>query len=532
MRFLSFTTVFLFAATQALALPIKTVILDSPSELVQLRVMVRAGSAHDAAGLEGLAALTGRMLIEGSFGDPAAPVTKEMLAEITRPWGEAASPSVLVEKETSTFSFTVPWEVFPEFAARVLKPLFNQPLFDGEELERIQKETALMITSTLRQENTELLGLYALDNFVHEGTPYGHLPVGTIKGLLAATGDDVRRFYKTHYKPGNVTVGISTADPEIRRLVEGSLKTMGRAVKAKKLHTPRPRKVSAVEGRQVLIVSQPATIATGIHAGFPIAVNRDHPDYWALYVANVALGTHRDSFGRLYREIRQARGHNYGDYSYVEWFQHRPFYLFPPPNTPRKEQYFSMWVRPVAHEYAHHLLKAIIWELENLIREGLTPGEVELAKNKAKVLYLSLAETAERLLAYKLDDNFYGLREGYLDSYLMAINEVTPEQVNSAIQRHLQTSNMKIVLITSEEWAERLAEDLASNEDAKGKDLAAYNFEAAEVEGKLVYQIPEEKKAMILKDKLWEAYLLNVSAERIRVVKSIQLFESSLLIEP
>jgi zinc protease len=281
-----------------------------------------------------------------------------------------------------------------------------------------------------------------------------------------------------------------------------------------------------VKGRDLLIISQPTTLATGIHAGFPITVTRNDPDYWPLYVANVSLGTHRDSFGRLYREIREDRGYNYGNYSYMEWFLNRPFHLFPPTNAPRKQQYFSSWIRPVGHEYAHHITKAMTWELENFIANGLTADDVEQAKSKARVLYLSLAETAGRLLEYKLDDAFYGSRPGYLDGYLAALEAVTPAQVNAAIKRHLQVENLKYVIVTNDDWAERLAEDIASGNNAKGKDMAAYNFESKEVNGQTEYVIPEEKRAMLDRDAEWEAYNLGLSADRIRVVPSTQLFET------
>ena len=525
------TAVVLMTVALGWAKPVKIVVLNSPSELVQVKVMVRAGSASDPAGREGLAALTGRMLLDGSFGDPSAPVTKDMLADIVRPWGEQASPSVVVEKETSTFSFTLPKGVFSEYAVKVMQPLFTQPLFAGDELERISKETKVYISATLRLENTELLGLYALDNYIHEGTPYGHLPAGTISGLKAITVEDVRRFYKTYYTAGNITVGVSSGDADIQRLIQSSLSGLGRSARAKKLRRVPPKRAPAIKGRELLVITQPTTIATGIHLGYPINVDRRHRDYWALYVANVALGTHRDSFGRLYNEIRQARGYNYGDYSYIEWFQNRPFALFPPTNTPRKKQYFSMWVRPAGHEYAHHLLKAIGWELENFVRDGLTGEEVELAKNKARVLYLNLAETSERLLAYKLDDDFYGQRgNGFLDGYLAAIDALTPAQVNAAIRRHLQVENLKIVIVTNEEWGARLATDIAAGQNAGGKDAAAYDFPSREVDDELVYDIPEDKRAVVEKDRLWEAYPLNLSAGRIRLVSSTQLFESARLI--
>ncbi len=514
------------------AAPIKKIILDTSSELVQLQVMVRAGSAQDPAGLEGLAHLTGRMLIEGSFGDPAAPVTKEALADIVRPWGEAAYPRVLVEKETTTFTFTIPRKEFATYVAQVLGPMFTGPLFNPDELERLKREIAVYLRSTLRLEHTELLGLYALDGYLHQGTPYGHVPAGTVQGLQAITAGKVGSFYRSWYTTKNATVALSTAEPAIVKQVDQALARMGKGVQAKKLRKVKWVAAPAIRGREMLIISQPTTIATGIHAGFPIAVKRGHPDYWPLYVASVYFGTHRDSFGRLFNQIRELRGYNYGDYAYIEWFEDRPFNLFPPPNTPRKEQYFSLWVRPVAHEYAHHVTKAMTWELENLIRRGLTPEQVAAGKNKAKVLFLNLAETGGRLLAYKLDDAFYRSREGYLDSYLETLEKVTPEQVNAAIRRHLQTDNMKYVIVTNEEWAPRLAEDIARGTTAKGKDLAAYNFDAEERDGELVYQVPPEKTSMIARDVEWEAYPLNIPASRIQVVPSTRLFETRQLLAP
>ena len=58
-------------------LPANVVTLASPSPLYEVEIMVRAGSAEDPAGKEGTASLLGRMMLEGGFGDPKNPVTKE-----------------------------------------------------------------------------------------------------------------------------------------------------------------------------------------------------------------------------------------------------------------------------------------------------------------------------------------------------------------------------------------------------------------------------------------------------------------------
>lgn len=530
MKSLAWLFTFLLLTSNTMARQIKTIILDTPSELIQVNVMVKAGSAYDPMQLGGLSHLTAKMMLEGSYGDPKKPVTKEMLSDIVRPWGSNAKPRFALEKETVTYSFMVPREAFGEYCDKVLKPLFTQPLFAGEELDRIKNETQTFINSTLRLENTELLGLYAIDGFLHEGTVYGHLPEGSIKGLKAVTRGDVQRFYRSYYTPANIAIGVNTKDKKILDLIQNSLKEIGRLVSAQAFPRPKIDPPKKIEGRSVLIVSQPTTIATGIHAAFPISLTRSDKDYWALYVANVFLGTHRDGFGRLYDQIRQARGYNYGDYSYIEWFEGRPFHLFPPPNVPRKYQYFGLWIRPVQHEYAHHIMKAMTWELENFVRNGMTPEECELAKNKAKVLYLNLAETSERLLAYRLDDDFYGMKKGYLDQYLEVIEKLTPEQINAAIKKYLQSKNLKYVIVTNEEWANRLKDDIAYNRNAKGKDFAAYNIDSTTVNGETVWQFPKNKIELVQKDKVWEDYWLDIPAERITVAKSMQLFEGEKLV--
>ena len=126
-------------------LPPNVVTLASPSPLYEVEIMVHAGSANDPMGKDGAASLLGRMLLEGGFGDPRYPVTKEKLAEITRPWGEAAYPQVRIDKETTTFSMTVPRDAFPQFVVRVLKPMLTQPLFLQAELERIQRAGMRMV---------------------------------------------------------------------------------------------------------------------------------------------------------------------------------------------------------------------------------------------------------------------------------------------------------------------------------------------------------------------------------------------------
>mgnify|MGYP006280835575 CR=1 FL=1 len=511
----------------------RVVTLGSSSPLVEVRVMIPVGSMHDPVGKEGLAAITANALLEGGFGPEGEVVTKEELARITTPWGGSANPSVTVGKEATTLSMVIPREVLDTYVDTVLEPLLATPRFDDDEVARLVNEARTYLTGALRFTQTEIVGLETLDNYVFEDTPRGHHVRGTVKGLDAITAADVRGFYNAHYGPDDHIVGISIDDGAVTDRILAALAKAGDAAgEAVVPVTPDPAPVPDVEGREALVVKVPDSGATGVHFAHPLPIDRRDADFWPLFVANVQLGTHRDSHGRLYKEIREERGYNYGDYSYVEHFPWRPYALFPPFNHPRTENYFSLWIRPVSSDHAVHLLKAAIHEFEHFVRVGLTDDEVAAAKNKAKVLYLNYAETASRLLAAKVDDAFLGMETGYLEGWLERIDAVTTEEVNVAIREYLRPEDLKILVIAEGHRADEIARQIRADAPVFGKGPADYRLEQVELEdGTMVWQIPENRLETIHRDAVWAHTAIDVAPEDVRVVPVDALFETRAFLE-
>ncbi len=507
--------------------------LGSDAPLVPVRVMVKAGSAHDPEGKEGLAFLTAALVLEGGYGDPSDPVTKEELARRTSPWGGGALPGMRVDKETTTFSMRVPREVMGTYTREILGPMLSRPLFDEGELERVRGEVLAYVETSLRNENLENLGLEALDGYIHEGTGRAHLVQGSVRGLKNITREDIQRFYATWYDPVNTIIGVGSSDEEVHDLVRSAVRSMQGLEGVRPMTRSRPGEPRLTQGREMTIVAQPNAPGAVINIGFPIPLLRSDEDFWPLWVANVWFGTHRDSFSHLYQEIRQERGYNYGDYSYIEHFANRPAYLFPPFNTPRTAQYFSIWIRPVDPAYVHHLTRAAIFELEDLVRRGLTGEQVEAAKNKARILYLNYAETASRLLEAKVDDVFYGMHEeGFLEGYLDRIESVTAGQVNAAIRTYLQTDNVKILVVTEASAADRLRREVIEGGPAYAKQPADYNL-SSEGEGEgMIYRVPIANLETLRLDGAWAHYWLDLEPDRVRVVPVEALFESGAFITP
>lgn len=507
------------AGLAAPARALQAVSLGSKGPLVDVKVMIKAGSAEDPKGKEGAAALMGELLTEGGFGDPKDPVTKDKLNEMTRPWGTEAKPRVSVDKEITVISATVPQERLSEYVSKILVPMLTKPLFDAKELERVRGEALQGLRSGLRFERIEDLGIAALDNLVDRGTGYAH-PGATEKGLLAVTREDLASLHKAVLGKDNVVVGATSDAAGVAKALEAALPESS-SVKASPV-APQPAK-----GRTLLIITQPNAISSGVHLGFPIDVTRKSADFWPLYVGNVWFGTHRDSFGHLYGVLREERGYNYGDYSYIEAFEGRPQNLFPPFNTPRLSQYFSMWARPVAHQYVPHVLKAMTFELDKFSKGTLTEEQCAAAKKKAKVLYLSLAETKERLVESKLDDAFYGLNPGYLDSYVNAIDAVTCEQVNAAIKKHLRADDVEYVVVTNESEGKKIADAVSSGAPEWGKEPGDYQIDVKDEGGKKVYIVPQTKLDLLRRDAAWAYYPLDIDAKDIKIVPAAKMFETA-----
>lgn len=507
---------------------IESVLMDSSSPLIEVRIMFPAGSMHDPVGKEGLASITADAFLEGGYGPDDAVVTKEELAELTSAWGGRANPSVSVGKEATTFSMVIPRDVLDTYVDAVLKPLFTQPRFDADEVARLVNEGTTYITGALRYTQTEILGLEALDNYVFAGTPRGHAVTGTVQGLANIDAADARGFFNAHYTLDGLKIGLSTKNPVVYNKIVTAVAMTGNAPGAAVAPvTPADAAPAAIEGREALVLRVPDSGATGVHFAHPLPIDRRHEDFWPLFVANVQFGTHRDSHGRLYKEIRQERGYNYGDYSYVEHFPWRPYQLFPSFNYPRTQNYFSLWIRPVNSDHAVHLLKAAIFEYERLVTDGLTDDEVAAAKTKAKTLYLNYAETASRLLAAQVDDLFFGMDEGYLEGWLANVDAVTPAQVNAAIRKYLSADDLKILVVAEGHRADEIAQLIREDGVVYGKTPEDYRLEQVELEdGSTVWQVPPDRIETLRKDGAWAHTKIGVAPDRVRVVPVDALFET------
>ena len=132
--------------------------------------------------------------------------------------------------------------------------------------------------------------------------------------------------------------------------------------------------------------------------------------------------------------IREARGINYGDYSYIEAFPRGGQRQQAPTGVGRRAQLFEVWVRPVPEERAVFSLRAALREVEKLAKDGMSREDFEFTKAFLQKYCLHFAEDTEARLGYAVDDRYYGLSEPHLAKFRRRMQALTLEEVNAAIE--------------------------------------------------------------------------------------------------
>ncbi|MDQ1266013.1 MAG: zinc protease [Bacteroidota bacterium] len=474
----------------AVLLPVK----DDPT--VSFRIWFKVGSQLDPAGKEGLAALTAQMLTEGSTKVNSLEQILDKLYPLATGYGSK------VDKEMTVIYGRTHKDNLDEFY-KLLTEAILKPAFAESDFNRIKSAMISAIEKDLRYNSDEELGKASLYGFVFEGTPYGHYTFGAIEGLKSITLDDIKKFYNKYYTKDNYVIGLAGGyDTKLYDKLAQDLLTLPDG-KAEQPAKPVPAKI---DSWNYLLVDKDCE-STAISFGFPIDVLRGDDDFFALVLFNSWFGEHRNSSSHLYQVIREARGMNYGDYSYIETFLNGGEYRVPEPNNPRRQQIFEVWLRPVQNHQRLFALRAALSELKKVLENGMTQNDFELTKNFLYKYSLSYAQTTMEQLGYEIDSKFYGINDNndYITFFRNKIKSLTLAQVNAAIKKHLQFDNIKFAIITKD--AAKFKEDLVAN-----------------VPSPMKYDTPKPPDVLEM-DKFIEVFPLKATPDKIKIVSVEEMFQ-------
>lgn len=476
----------LHAATQVITLP-------ANSPLVTIKIVFRTGSASDPAALPGLAAITADMLADGGTKNR----TYKQIIDAFYPM--ATSVSSQVDKEMITFSGVTHIDNLEAFYA-IFREMLLEPGWREEDFQRLRDDHKNFLRVSLRGSNDEELGKEVLYNQIYQNHPYGHHNIGTVTAIDKITLADMRKFYKDHFTRANLIIGVAGGYPEsfAKRVEADFAKLEKGSENPPKLPTPK-----APEGTRVTMIEK-NTRSVAYSIGFPINVKRGDPDYPALLVAQSYLGQHRNSGGLLYNHMREARGLNYGDYAYIEYFPNGMFLTEPETNLARRQQIFQIWIRPVEPVTAHFTLRLAMFEFDRFLKEGLSEEGFQRTRSYVTKYTNLLLKTKDAELGYAIDSKVYGIPE-YTTYVRNSLAKLTRDDVNRAIRKHLRTNNLDIVVVA--QGCEALKKKFAGNDPSP-----------------MTYNSPKPEE-ILAEDKTVQAWKLPIEAAAVKIVPVDKVFE-------
>jgi zinc protease len=471
-----------------------TVFLPTRSPLVSFRIQFLTGVMDDPAGKEGVANLTAMMIAQGG----SKQLTKQQIDDLFFPM--AAGFGSQVDKEMTVFSGTTHRDNLEKYYD-LIRQMLLEPGFREDDFKRLKDNAMNFLKVSLREGNDEELGKERLYNIIYANHPYAHHNVGKISSLEKLTLQDVRDFYQKNYTRANLVLGVSGGFPAD---FTGKLETdFARLPAGEK--TARNVAAPRLENGMRIDIVQRETRATAISLGFPIAVNRAHKDYPALALVASYFGQHRSSNSYLYQKIREARGLNYGDYAYIEYFPRGMFQFEPDPNLARQQQIFQIWIRPVEPQNAHFALRAAMYEFTRLVEKGMSAEDFEKTREFLSKYANVLTQTQDAALGYALDSRYYNL-PNFNEYIKTALAKLTLEDVNNAIRKHFgNNDSMRVVMITK---------------DAEGLRKAIVENAASPIS----YQ-SEKPKEILDEDKIIATYRIAVRPEDVTVTPVARVFE-------
>ena len=169
-------------------------VVRRPAEVVSLSLVVRHGAGAVPKGKSGLAALTARMLTEGTTGRTAS-----ALAEAAESLGSSVEHDA--GRDYSTVALTT-LRADVEEGLSLLAEVVQKPAFSPKELERVRQEWLDGLTAE-RQAPERLASLAGLRLLL--GEPHGAPVGGSVPDVKRLTAKDLAQFHAAHFEIGRAS---------------------------------------------------------------------------------------------------------------------------------------------------------------------------------------------------------------------------------------------------------------------------------------------------------------------------------------
>jgi zinc protease len=261
--------------------------------------------------------------------------------------------------------------------------------------------------------------------------PYSWSVIGNESDIKAWTQEDLQRYFTTYYAPNNavaVIVGDVKAD-DVKKLATKYFGGIPKRALPPAVRTVEPEQKGE---RRVFVAKESATSANlTIAYKIPAANN---PDYYALEVLQSLLSDGKTS--RLYKALVEQQLATQVGASSLDGFDPGLLYL---------SAVASAKVEPAKLE------QALLAEVDNIVKNGVTAEELQKVKNQKLVNLYREQETingkAQQLGNYEV---FFGDYKKMFDAPA-AYEKLTPADIQAVAAKYLKKSQRTVGVLAAKE---------------------------------------------------------------------------------
>lgn len=394
------------------------VVLVSQNEqpAISVRMIVRAGAAHDPKGKHGLAMMTATLLDQG-----AGKRTAEDIAETIDFIGGALGTGAGTDL---SFVNAVIMKDSYDTALELMSDVVQRPTFAPEEIERqrAQALSALKVSA----DDPESVADRVINRLIYGFHPYGMPGAGTAESLAVLTRADFVDFHKKYFVPNNALIAV-VGDISPNDAMAGLEKYFGAW---KPAEVPAQTMTDPPDAtRRVIVIDKKDAVQTEIRVGH-IAIPRKHPDFEAIDQAVKILGG--EGANRLQQVLRSQKQLTYGASADLDTYK---------------------WAGAVIAETdtqtvnTAEALRVTVDEFTRLQRERVNDGELEGAQDYMVGHFPLTIEVPDAIATQVLNQLFYELPVDELPKYRERVLKVTPDEIQRVARWFIRPSQLSVVLV-------------------------------------------------------------------------------------
>lgn len=370
----------------------------------------------------GLAYITAQLLKKGT-GDLDAEIFQKQLAN----YGTALSISVGAKSASISISglswhAEKIWELFIKAA--------SEPRFEISELELLKSQLTEARISKLSDPASFISEILVNQVFEGSGKHSGSPSKGTLMSLKNIQMEDVKRFYRSRYKQGNPLLAVvGKFDRKLKEKIQSSFE------KHFVFFSDKEEQVTDFKDKSSFsFLSHSEAKQSHVIVGYSLfPYPRDNPKLAvAMELANNIFGG-GDMSSRLMSRLRVIRGLTYGASSSL--------------SLDETEGFFSMG-GSTRTENTREFLRSMLSLMERFQKEGvLSREELQRSKNVYKSNYFHSRETAAKRLSQWINFvHFLKVDPSFIKNFAKIVNRISLKEVNSAIQKFIQTERLQILI--------------------------------------------------------------------------------------